>query len=309
MIHLVEQTLGFVGNLIGRLLDWPFLLLILVVWLVSCFRDQIGSMLDRRSAVGAGELSKKIHAEVDPVTEKLGVLTSQVADLQSQMRKVEDVQSIERQNRMLKPIVAKVETLEKLIPQIQAGLSPLKESLGRVDALVGNLASKEDLETLKSSVAPMDGQMKDLREMVAGLQTSVGASPWNGPLNEVRSQMEPLNRSFEKFSQSLEALQGQVSESVPKAVTDKLQHDVPTLSAEISAVKATVESLTGRIDGMTAEVEEIEVPDAKKIEQEFKDIKEAIRQLQSLHPSGAVNAKAKKRGKTAPPRPLTQSKI
>ncbi len=67
MTKLIEQVLGLTDKLMGSLLDWPFLLFVVAVWIMSRYRDQIGSMLDRRGAVGAGVVIKAVRREMEPV--------------------------------------------------------------------------------------------------------------------------------------------------------------------------------------------------------------------------------------------------
>ncbi len=112
MFSIVDSLIRLVGKVIDHLMDWPFLLFVLLVWLAARFRDQIGSFLDRRGAVPAQELSGKIRKEVDPLAKGVNQLSTQVTDLQFQMRRVEDTQSEDRQMRALNPLKARISVIE-----------------------------------------------------------------------------------------------------------------------------------------------------------------------------------------------------
>ena len=90
MLNIVELLTQLVGKVIEHVFNWPFLLFVFLVWLVARFKNQIGSMLDKRGAVPASELSSKIHKEVDPLNKELGLLTTQMTEIQFQLRKIED---------------------------------------------------------------------------------------------------------------------------------------------------------------------------------------------------------------------------
>ncbi|HMK36456.1 MAG TPA: hypothetical protein VK463_15385 [Desulfomonilaceae bacterium] len=355
MIHLVEQILELVGTLIGYVLNWPFLLVVFLVWLVSRFRVQIGSMLDRRSSVAAGELSKKIQEALDPLAARVGTLISQVSDLQLQMRKVEDVQSIERQNRAMQPLVEKIEALEKGISQIQnnvatfsirdvpqqlqAALDPIQahmktfgdslaefeeriqkaasgaeledvrirtdglldkvgtlaDSLMRIDELVGNAVSSADLERVKSEIGRTGRDVQEMGVILASLKTSIESSPWKDYVGEVRSH---LNQDLEKLFVSFDSLQAQVKTCTPGSVTAKLQEDLTAVSSHLATVKGDLESLSGRVEILPKEPKQ-PTADSKKLAQEIKDLKDAVRQLQAPQPVGETEAKPRKRGKSA----------
>lgn len=75
--------------LLEGILDWPFLLFVIVIFCSLCFRRQLGALLSRGDiAIDSGtgniqlrELSEKFDQEVDPVREELAALQEAVKAL------------------------------------------------------------------------------------------------------------------------------------------------------------------------------------------------------------------------------------
>ena len=45
MVSIFDQALQMTGKVLGHILDWPFLLFVLVVWILVRYRDQIDNVL------------------------------------------------------------------------------------------------------------------------------------------------------------------------------------------------------------------------------------------------------------------------
>jgi len=196
MASLFEQLFILIGRVAKHLLDWPFLLFILLVWIASRYRDQIGSFLDRRAAIKPFDLSAAVRKELEPIIKELGDLQPAVADLQTQLLKLESRHSDYRLAQAVEPVEARVRSLEEALQR----LTPRDESL----------SDQELHEKLWAVTEPIGREVNDLKAAVEKLEARVAQAESKADLEGMRDVAENLASEQEGLKRSLEILRSEV---------------------------------------------------------------------------------------------------
>lgn len=76
-------------QLILKLIDWPFLLFIIVVFLIFMVKDQLKGLVDRSNvkitwgdrSIELNELADNVDQDIDPIKERIDLLEEQVAKI------------------------------------------------------------------------------------------------------------------------------------------------------------------------------------------------------------------------------------
>ncbi len=239
MLNLLDQLLGLTANVLGLLLDWPFLLFIFLVWLASRYRDQIGSALDRRGAIKRSELASAIRDELDPITKDLGEIKPDVSQLRTRAAKIEARQSQYASEQLLKPVNVRVHALE--------------ESIGNMQARMEQIAGIDHKSEISERLSPVNRDMDHLKETLDQLTQQYG--PLNAEigsvkrtLDEITERFEPIGRSVERFENSLKQLESRMDETPHAEAIQQLHKEMEKMGKELAGVNVSVDLLKSTVE-------------------------------------------------------------
>ncbi len=292
MFSIVESLINLVGRVIDNILSWPFLLFIFLVWLVTRFKNQIGSMLDRRGSVPAGELSGKIHKEVNPLSKDLSLIKSQVTDLQFQMRRVEDASSENRQIGALNPIKAKVnilegqsQKLESLIGDLSAAdekisrtLNPFQDQLKDYMTTLDDFKAKIELAASKDNISSLNSELQKIGEDISTLKNQVnefhdkiqqaadkeevsasiksGISAAEGKIAlDTKAKLEPVSQDLSSLKTSVESLQEKIEQLPTADALKAIESETQKSSESMSAVKSQITGFINDLELIRSELQ------------------------------------------------------
>lgn len=246
MLNLLDQLLGLTAKVIGFLLDWPFLLFVFLVWLVSRYRDQLGSVLDRRGTVRRSDLSSAIREELDPLTKDIGDLKPDVSTLRTKVAGIEAKQSEYATERFLEPIGQRVKALEVAVEKMQSD--------------VDRLAGIDFQEQLSSSIEPVDKAMESFRRDVEQLTSRL--DPVSTDVNKVKQGLEDLSAGFQPVQKEMDSLrktveqvESQLDAGVSSDSFQQLQGDLEQFREELGGLNDAVAGLKSDVEAQAKLVE------------------------------------------------------
>ncbi|MFH1116110.1 MAG: hypothetical protein V1792_19530 [Pseudomonadota bacterium] len=234
MFNLLDQLLGLTSKVMGLLLDWPFLFFVILVWLASRYRDQIGSALDRRGAIKRGELASAIRDELDPITRDLGEIKPEVFQLRTRVAKIEALQSHYASERLLKPVSTRVEALEESMRGMQSRLEEITGTDHRQEISDRLAPVIRDMEHLKET-------LDQLTQQYGPLNAEIGSAKQT--LEEISERFEPLGRAVDGFERSLKQLESRMDETPQAATIRQLHQEMDKMGETLAGVTASVDLL------------------------------------------------------------------
>lgn len=324
MTTIIERLVELTGKFMSILLDWPFLGFVFLLWIANRYRNQIGSFLDRRGAVPAGDISKAVKQNLEPVASDLTDLRAAILDLRRQMARIDDFES--RRAQILEPVNAKISTVEEAVAKLRIriegmnhkelpelltrGLDPLRKDLSLVKEDVEKIQTeltafvpKEGIERLESSVEelnkgfePLRNDLNQLKESLMRVQSEFGMFASKDAVETLQTVMRTVEEQLRGVRENLSVLQS-------KTETFALAEAAARVEEELDRLKSSMVNLTALVESVPAELAEKWARDVEPINKEMGLLKLSVEQLQpELKGKGTVEqakpqAKSKDAGK------------
>jgi len=200
MVNIIDQAIQLAGKVLGHLLDWPFLLFILLVWFITRFRDQIGAFLDRRASLRRSDLSIAIREEIAPIAKDIGSLKADVVELKGRVAQIDGAQSGYREEKLISPLQNQMKLLDERLDRLQSELDSV---------------SKRDLSTeFAAALSPLAQDVERVRRDLTTLETLTREPGPNAAQEAVQSEMGVIRQEVAALGTRLEELESRV-ENVP----------------------------------------------------------------------------------------------
>ncbi len=259
MINLIEHVLGLTDKLMGSLLDWPFLLFVVVVWIMSRYRDQIGSMLDRRGAVGAGVVIKAVRREMEPVLTQVAGLGQAVSDLRYEVERLQALHAENRLSRVLEPVNQKIKTLQ--------------EAIARTQAHTEKMISKDVPDALSQERASVRGEIETVRQSVDQQAARIETRAAQEAVDRIGAQVEAARVELESVTKMLRDLQSHSEKLASKTSTEQLKQEIDSLAQDSVELKSSLARLDAATRSLSTEL-------ADRLDQEVGPVRGVLEGLQ-----------------------------
>ena len=258
MTDIVSQLFGLTEKLIGLLLSWPFLLFAFLFWVVNRYRDQIGSMLDRRGAVKASVLSKAVKQELEPVSKELETIVPTVSALRYELDQLKAAHAEDKLTPALEPIRKLIAALDGRISEVRAesgglvreelsaalarerevvcqDLTKFGEALAAQQCRLATLAPREAVDALAAGLEPTRAELAAMSDAIALLHTEMDAGASKNDIERLQQELATLKGAVETLQDRLKSAQTELEA--------RLADRVETLSRDMGVVKETVDRL------------------------------------------------------------------
>ncbi|AFM23874.1 hypothetical protein [Desulfomonile tiedjei] len=271
---LIDQFMELNGRVLNNVFDWPFLAFVFLVWLANRYRDQIGSMLDRRNTIPSGELAKNVKVQLEPLVRDVAQLGSEVSELKSKM-----VESLHpgTADDMLNPINARISVVEDTLGSIRTkiegfnhkdlpelvtrGLEPLSRELDKMKDDLQQMRSDTESYVSQEMVADFKGALDLLSSDLAALKLSLSelgaittsfASKTDvkeiqtasvAAVEQVKSSVSGMQAQLSDLGAGLTKLEKQLSAGASKDALTELQSELKLLSSGVSTMRETLASM------------------------------------------------------------------
>lgn len=271
---LIEQFMELNGRVLNNVFDWPFLAFVFLVWLANRYRDQIGSMLDRRNTIPSGELSKNVKVQLEPLVRDVAQLGSEVSELKSKM-----VESLHpgTADDMLNPINARISVVEDTLGSIRTriegfshkdlpelvtrGLEPLSRELDKMKDDVQQIRSNTESYASQEMVANFKGSLDLLSSDLSALKLSLselGAMTDSFALKtdvkeigtasvaaveQVKSSVSGMQTQLSDLGTVLAKLEKQLSAGASKEALTQVQSDLKLVSSDVNTMRETLATM------------------------------------------------------------------
>jgi hypothetical protein len=309
MTKLIELSLGLTDKLMGSLLDWPFLLFVAVAWVLTRYRDQIGSMLDRRGAVGAGVVIGAVRREMQPVLVQVEGLAKAVSDLRYEVERLQALHSENRLSRVLEPVTLRIKSLEEAIARtqaetekvvrkdvpealnqersaIRAEIDEIRKVLDQYAARLKTLASQDAVDRTGADVKAAQAALDAVAQTVQGLQSSTEKLATKEAANELRSSLAELEAA---------------TRSLPGQMEDKLQKELQSLRWDLSAAQESVSRLASGLErAATKDVTDRLQAEMAPLVSELAKLRDSIAQVDASIAATAQELRARVTAEVAP---------
>jgi archaellum component FlaC len=313
MTTIIERLIELTGKLMNTLLDWPFLGFVFLLWIANRYRNQIGSFLDRRGTVPAGDISKAVKQNLEPISSDVADLRTAILDLRRQMTRLDDSES--RRAQILEPVNVKIASVEEAVAKLRLrfegmnhkelpelltrGLDPLRKDLSllrddfeRIGTELAAFALKEgvdrlesSVDELKKSVEPLSNDLNLLRDTLGRAQTELETFASKDVVETLQTVTRAVEEQLRGVRDSLSTLQSKTEAFAPAET-------VVQLEKELGGLKSTVADLTAVVRSVPAELAEKLAREVEPINKEVGLLKLSVEQLQS-QPRGKGTAEAK----------------
>lgn len=274
MVGIIDQFIELNGRLLNNLFDWPFLAFVFLVWLANRYRDQIGSMLDRRNTIPSGELSKTVKAQLEPLARNVAQLGSEVSELSG---KVLGSLHPGTADDMLKPINARISVVEDALASIRTriegfnhkelpelvtrGLEPLSRELDKMKDDVQQIRSntesyasqemvanfKDSLDLLGSNLAALKLSLSELgattnsfalKTDVKQIETASAAAA-----EQIKSSIGGMQTRLSDLGTGLTKLEEQLAAVASKEALGQLTSELKLLSSDVNTIKEALTTI------------------------------------------------------------------
>lgn len=265
MTKLIELALGLTDKLMGSLLDWPFLLFIVAAWVLTRYRDQIGSMLDRRGAVGAGVVISAVRREMQPVLTEVEGLAKAVSELKYEVERLQALHSENRLSRVLEPVKQRISGLEEAIARTQteterivrkdvsetltkersavkAEIDNIRQVLDQYAARIKSLAAQEVVDRTNADVKAAQAELGAVTKTVHELQSYTETLAKKDATEDLKKEIQALAQGSQELRKSLVDLES-LAKSLPAEVEGRFHGELTSLRGELSSAQETVAQL------------------------------------------------------------------
>lgn len=287
MTHFINQLLELTGRLIEGILNWPFLLFAFAVWLVLRYRDQIGSILDRRGTVKLGAIHKTVRIELEPILAEFESLKTAFGEIKAKVDglialnfdtrllnalQVADVQfsRLEEASRTIRReldrvvcthipemfVIERTKT-ENLISVLQAELTKLGSQLDVLQKEMDNYRHVvfAEISLLRQALHTTESELRNVA-------TSIEAN-FRGQLDALTTETQTLRSSIDQLGHdvhqaaSLKALSSLERKVQPLAVdVSNLRDSLTTFASELRSTTSSLQSdFTSQIVQIATETE------------------------------------------------------
>ncbi|MBI5572571.1 MAG: hypothetical protein HY914_21685 [Desulfomonile tiedjei] len=296
MSDIVTQLFGLTGKLIGFLLSWPFLLFVFLFWVVNRYRDQIGSMLDRRGAVKAAVISQAVQRGLEPIGKQLEAVVPNISALKREVDQLRTEQSKDKLTPALDAVQKKIAALEGRLTamlaeservlrnELSQGLTKeretsaqestkLSEDFTAQQRQLATLAPQAGVDALAASLEPTRTELAAVTDAIALLRTQVDAAA-------SKREIERLERDSASIKSALDAVTDLVREVETKAKSAPKQLERIMADAQ-EPVRRGMESLASEVDALRIQLASAaEAATSDRLQQELAGLKDSVDSLQ-----------------------------
>jgi predicted nucleic acid-binding Zn-ribbon protein len=237
---IFDGIFGILSKLIGLVFDWPFLLFAFLVWMATRFRDQIGSILDRRGAIPAEELSSRIRQELESVSREVAALSGELADLQQQMSKMENTVSRSTGDAVLDPIRTKLNSIDARTAGIRSDLNEVSRDEQKSREVIE--ANRKQVE----QIASLTAALKD--ETAKNHQETLSASAPKEAVEAVQARVDSVESGIREIGAQVAEIRTAAENAVSRDSLELLKAELKPTLVEIDGLKSAIKDFQSRLE-------------------------------------------------------------